>query len=61
MPKYIVTAKEICHSYHRVEANSPAEAIRLIAEEIDTPNVIHMGDEYSYMLDPDTWTVEVDE
>jgi hypothetical protein len=56
MPKYRVVVKEVWNQPIIIEANSPSDAVSLVAEcqgqELKDEHA------YSYTLEPDSWEVE---
>ena len=56
MPRYYVLAAEVHDSYREVEADSPEEAIEMVAAGDDDFKEERM--EYSYTLDSEEWSTE---
>jgi len=59
MPKFTVERKEVWVHSVTVEANSPQEAVSILAEhDVDDERVVEdLGTEYDYILDVDKWNV----
>ena len=53
---FIVSVREVHVQPYRVAAETPEEAVRLVAD--GGGDALDAGFEYSHTLDPDTWTVE---
>lgn len=55
MPKFFVRRKEVHHSIHEVEAETPQDALKVVQEGEEDNEVSF---EYSHTLDVDQWDVE---
>lgn len=53
---YIVRVREVHVQPYRILAETPEEALRLVAD--GGGDILEADLEYSHTLDPDTWTIE---